>query len=466
MFLCVQPPTPRNGIPNSQNRSPIGVFIFVLAIVLVFGAAIARRATQYFRAEARVKAIRIANLPTSGAELAKWVPAVPDEKNGAFVITQGFALMRDFADARSNVVSMTNLIWTNHWSPETTAVVRGYLETNRSALDRIREGLKFEAFRYPLKYEDGFAALLPHLGKCKHAVSLMAIETALAAADGNTNEWPQILSDQLRLIQTLNTEPILISQLVRNASLIITRNAVEWALGHGAPSAEDCKLLQQSFWRIGETNLFPRTLIAERAVTLPMFRATIEDLDRMGDQDQEALSEAHLNSNSLTLYRVMGMADRDKIFYLDFMEHAIAQAGSGAPQMLDLVDDFETAVKTAKENRYIIPGMFMPAIAKSPVKFVGAQAAMRMTATAFAIERFRHAHGRLPQNLQQLVPEFMESVPIDPFDGQQMRYKTGPKGYVVYSVGEDRIDDGGAARPLRKKPRDENTYDVVFRVER
>ena len=62
---------------------------------------------------------------------------------------------------------------------------------------------------------------------------------------------------------------------------------------------------------------------------------------------------------------------------------------------------------------------------------------------AVAIERWRLAHpGRLPDTLAELVPTYLAAVPLDPFDGQPVRYKKLPVGYVVYSVGTGWTDQG------------------------
>jgi hypothetical protein len=53
------------------------------------------------------------------------------------------------------------------------------------------------------------------------------------------------------------------------------------------------------------------------------------------------------------------------------------------------------------------------------------------------------------------VPALLDRVPKDPFDGQPIRYCKLDKGYVVYSVGEDRKDDKGLSKA-----------DVVFSVRR
>jgi hypothetical protein len=78
------------------------------------------------------------------------------------------------------------------------------------------------------------------------------------------------------------------------------------------------------------------------------------------------------------------------------------------------------------------------------------------------VERYRLADGKLPESLNDLVPKFLESVPIDPFDGKPLKYKKLDPGFVIYSIGEDQQDDGGKERgPKREKP-----WDVTFIVER
>lgn len=58
-----------------------------------------------------------------------------------------------------------------------------------------------------------------------------------------------------------------------------------------------------------------------------------------------------------------------------------------------------------------------------------------------AIQGYRSEHGRLPRDLEELVPEHLESVPEDPFLPGPLRYD--PSRNLIYSVGPDTIDDKG-----------------------
>jgi hypothetical protein len=65
--------------------------------------------------------------------------------------------------------------------------------------------------------------------------------------------------------------------------------------------------------------------------------------------------------------------------------------------------------------------------------------------TELAIRLFKDDHGRLPDSLDQLVPKYLASSPIDPYsaDGASLIYRLSGDGYLLYSIGPDRRDDGG-----------------------
>jgi hypothetical protein len=62
---------------------------------------------------------------------------------------------------------------------------------------------------------------------------------------------------------------------------------------------------------------------------------------------------------------------------------------------------------------------------------------------AIAVERYQVVHGALPPVLDDCVPNFLASLPEDPYDGTPIRYSRQENGYIVYSIGEDLVDNGG-----------------------
>jgi hypothetical protein len=94
-----------------------------------------------------------------------------------------------------------------------------------------------------------------------------------------------------------------------------------------------------------------------------------------------------------------------------------------------------------------------------PLFCANADARHATAVVALAVARFQAKHGRLPDNLGALVPEFLALAPRDPFDGKPIRFKHTDRGAVVYSIGPDAVDDGGI--PLDEKT---DKGDILFEL--
>ena len=64
------------------------------------------------------------------------------------------------------------------------------------------------------------------------------------------------------------------------------------------------------------------------------------------------------------------------------------------------------------------------------------------TQTMIAVKAFKKDMEEYPSVLNELVPRYLASVPIDPFDGKPLKYSAPKK--IVYSVGQDTNDSGGS----------------------
>jgi hypothetical protein len=60
-----------------------------------------------------------------------------------------------------------------------------------------------------------------------------------------------------------------------------------------------------------------------------------------------------------------------------------------------------------------------------------------------AIRLFCEDHQRLPASLQELVPDYLPAVPLDPYSGQKLLYRVSESSHMLYSVGPDGVDNGG-----------------------
>ena len=79
-----------------------------------------------------------------------------------------------------------------------------------------------------------------------------------------------------------------------------------------------------------------------------------------------------------------------------------------------------------------------------------ATAQFRVNRVAIALELYRMEHGQYPVDLEELVPQFLEAIPLDPFTERQLVYRPdNGNPFLLYSVGPNEIDDDGAEIPSK-----------------
>jgi len=90
-----------------------------------------------------------------------------------------------------------------------------------------------------------------------------------------------------------------------------------------------------------------------------------------------------------------------------------------------------------------LPDYFGPILTKAAKH----QALVREAGLWCAVERFRYKFDRIPDRLEELVPEFIDKLPNDPVNGLPLRYvRKGKSDYLLYSMGWNGTDDGGVER--------------------
>ncbi len=74
-------------------------------------------------------------------------------------------------------------------------------------------------------------------------------------------------------------------------------------------------------------------------------------------------------------------------------------------------------------------------------------AQMRLLTIELALRCYQAEQGHAPTGLKQLVSNYLQRVPMDPFSGRPIIYRPRGTTWLLYSVGEDGADDGGIPIP-------------------
>lgn len=447
-----------------------------MLVVILIALLLAWRIRLTHEVDAKLAAIRAAGLPTSGAELNSYYPAVPDGENAALVMTQAFALMRNYPDSRSNEVANFKFQSRNQqFTPAQKQLFGSYVEMNASALAKMREAIELPECRYPVDYTPGPNTLLLHLGKLHNLAEIVRYESLLAGESGDTSNVVASIDNLLGMANTLDKEPDLIAQLVRISFIAMAKNSLELCLQATNLSEPELNGLASTFSAADKTNLMAKALAGEPAINTPVFiqvnrnangaRELVKGMKDTG----EIFSTPDLDARLIRdprFYEATGFWDRDLLYYLNVMETNIALASFAPPQNLVAAGNLKKAENEAEQNRCYLSKLFIEALSNALTNDVKHFAYLRTSTTAIAVERFRLTREKLPEDLTELVPQFLSAVPIDPFDGKPLRYRHLAKGYVIYSVGTDGHDDGGKEKPADWKSGDKTNYDITFTVER
>lgn len=121
------------------------------------------------------------------------------------------------------------------------------------------------------------------------------------------------------------------------------------------------------------------------------------------------------------------------------------------PTVLQICDgvDAELAAKASSQLgqlRYPVSAMSFPALGHAATAMAAGEGQRAVADAALAAQRYRLKHGDYPKRLEDLVPEFLPAMPIDPLDGNHIRYALRDGFPVVWSIGIDREDDGGQGK--------------------
>jgi hypothetical protein len=133
-----------------------------------------------------------------------------------------------------------------------------------------------------------------------------------------------------------------------------------------------------------------------------------------------------------------------RVFYLDVEAYAgmMKQMRNWATQpYFRIRDQLPDADKWRSKDLFV--SIIAPSLSRAIEVLGRAEARDQCACVAVAMTRFRLDHGTLPGKLDELVPKYLEAIPIDPFDGKGLRMAVKGDRWIIYSVGPDGVDDGG-----------------------
>ncbi|MBU0639817.1 MAG: hypothetical protein KKB50_13195 [Planctomycetes bacterium] len=432
------------------------VVAFVLVAVLVGALRWWAGRTAQRRLDAQLAAYRAAGQPVLLADFDR--PPVPDEQNAVALLNQAqAALVRapqgclDFADIAT--------------CPPLCAAyleqARAIVAANQPALDLVRAARSRPQADWGLRLSTPVInVLLPMLGPQREIAKLLSTAALYEHEVGNDAAAVEALHDVLLCVDwmdelrfTILSHLVAVSistQCVRTIEYIAPRLVmadVSDAGGQAAPRARVEALIAALLDEDGLRNAWRWAMYSERMLQLDSVQALCN-----GTMGMSAIGASVGGPTPVGLTRPLEFALRPfwTMDALHMARDATAVANAGLAEnwpagraQLPAEPVFDS---TLERLARMLSTILQPSLTRIAVLHFRALAERRLAATALAIRLYELDHGERPATLAELVPDYLPAVRADPFaaDGRPLAYLTEAPQPILYSIGTDGADDGGA----------------------
>ena len=265
-------------------------------------------------------------------------------------------------------------------------------------------------------------------------------EAEIACEDHSETRMVDAIIACLNLSRAIGDEPSIISQLARWNNRSVATCQLQRALAQSAVVPRLAEL--QAVWAAdAEEPLLLHGLRGERAqfhLAGERLEEGVVDIMDHAYSDLKPAPDSAKSWGQSWLYRKHLPADR--ALGLDWFTSAVEVAKQPIEEQRRA---FAALGVPPREQTRLLSSLCLIPNAKVLPAHWRSVAHMRSAITGIACERFRLQHGRWPKTLAELPPALLAAVPLDPFDGEPLRYRHLPDGVVIYSVGPDLSDDGG-----------------------
>lgn len=357
----------------------------------------------------------------------------------------------------------TNTAMTNKWpvplepSQNPAADVLSALRLLGPDLEALRAASARPHSRFPIHYDDLAKAMLPHLAFLLNLARTLQLRAVAELAAGRNQDAFADVHLAFYLADSLQSEPFAISQFVRCRMLEEDLQAVWEGLRVPRWTEDQLKTFQQYLVSFDLLSKYAQTAKADLAFTCAWIDSLASDpLTYYMMDNVQFFSDAQMEIIDNVFPR--GWYFQNELSAARFFQDDLATEASPQNQRV-----YPSLSQTNAQRFNKLPTTLFTFAYKhlgstlAPHKFAHTQTDINLALVACALERFRLAHGRFPENLDALTPAYLEKLPHDLINGEPLQYRITADGrFILYSVGWNEKDDGGAfpSSPVEEnKPR-------------
>lgn len=433
------------------------ILILILFVFLVTGLFIRFRSNTKSRLRAKIDELHAKGYPVTLKELDQSYSIPDNVENAADFILDAIAYYNE-----PNDPGLLDII--HDWAklspqgePLSDEIIKhavSYLNDNKKSLELLHKAATLKYCRYPINISAGQHPNLLNMGEI---IKTLDFEAIVNAVNGDNQASVNALIYSLNITDSLANIPFLICQLARSSYYELIYQTLEYIINTTDFTDEQLNQLSKAIADKQRLSGISYGFTGELCSAISVF----EDITTSNNIFRDLSFSQRLFYSA---YRSFGLIESDGIIYLDIINKYI-EAGklplekrlNAAKQIqaeINNISNIHVRVKATAPNYNKIFSGELVSISK-----------LRAAQAALAVQRYRLKNGKLPDSLSNFVPEFLETIPLDPFDGKELRYKKLDSGFVTYSVDQDLIDDGGREQPKDKRQKVPH-WDITFTIKK
>ena len=420
------------------------------------------------RLQAEIDRIQTAGEPIFPADFNP-TEEIPKEDNAALALIKAFKAYDTTYETKDfpAPIVMTDEDW---------ALIAQGVADNAETLALVRSARSMAGLDWGLRFgSPAIYILLPQLSPQRNLARMLARFSAYYHHIGDDAAAVELLRDVLHQAELVQEPPILISYLVGVACSAQTVRTIEFMAHDLAVGGA----LGASREQVGELiNDLLDDQVPRRELRRAMYGERMFQLDSVQYISEGKISPAALGfvgggggaTGSVVFnvpFRPLLLLDGERMLqHMRLMIEAVDRPNwLAARQIVDVLEiEAEQARVGLERVRRPMSAMLLPSLTRAVRAHYEGLAARRMAATALAMRLYELDHGRRPRELAELVPDYLPAVPIDPMAAKDrpILYLPAAKQPILYSIGDNGKDDGGAYMLDAKGRVQREESDIVF----
>lgn len=325
-------------------------------------------------------------------------------------------------------------------APDAATAVLLALSLFEDELRELRAASQRPESRFPIHYEAGGAAMLPHLPVLQHLCEVLRLRAVAALAAGQSDAALPDVTLAFYLAGSIRREPYIQSHLGRHAMLNATLQPVWEGLARRRWSAAQLLAIEQTLRQTDLLAEYAGAVHGQCVIEVDWWQAMRDEMS--------GASRAGINANThrSEMFRWLypkGWVRQNQVALYRFCHAALVPVVDAAQARMWMAQAKE-AFTAVTQKAFFLQWRNGHLFSHYGREVPWMQTAVNQALLACALERFRLAEGRFPATLAALQPRFLDRIPRDVINGQPLHYRLTADGqFELYSIGWDETDNGG-----------------------